>query len=95
MVAAVIVGMKKGSNEEKKDVGQRTLKDWNTDARVITEGARSTAFDTEACLEDAVDDPGGLFVEGIPYAGIDDENQEIYWRDKDLVSADENFTFDK
>ena len=95
MVAAVIVGMKKESNEEKKDVGQRTLKDWNTDARVITEGARSTAFDAEACLEDAVDDPGGLFVEDIPYAGIDDESQEIYWRDQDLVSADENFTFDK
>jgi len=77
MVATIVVGMKNESNEEKNDAGQRTLKDLTTDARVITEGARSTAFDAEACPDDAVDDPGGLFIEDIPYAWIDDENQEI------------------
>ena len=71
-------------------LGQRTSKDLITDARVITEGARPIA-----CPDNAIDDPGGLFVEDNPRAEwINDENREIYGRNKGLVSADEKFMFD-
>src|ERR1700684_3305767 len=95
IIAAIVVGMTNESNEETNDPGQRTLKDLTTDARVITEGTRSIAFTAEACSENAVDDPGGLFVEDIPYAWINEENREICWRDRVLVNASENFTFDE
>ena len=95
IIAAIVVGMEKELNDEKNDAGQRTSKGLTTDAQAITEGAWSIAFDAEACSENAVDDPGGLFVEDIPCAWINDENREICWRDKGLVSASENFTFDE
>ena len=85
MIAAVVIGMEKELNGEKKDAEQHTLKDPTTDARVIMEGVRSIAFDTEACSGDAVDDPGGSFIEEVPSAWINDENREI----------SENFTFDE
>src|SRR6266576_2823081 len=66
-----------------------------TDARVITERARSIAFDAEACYEEFVDDPGGSFIEDIPSASFDDEGSRIYWRNRDMVSVDEKITFDK
>ncbi|KAF8336024.1 hypothetical protein F5887DRAFT_1078995 [Amanita rubescens] len=102
MVAAVIVGMENLENgtlhelnEEMNDTGQHTLKEPSTiDARVITEGVRSIAFDAEACLADVephLDDPGGSLM---LCALIDDENREICWRNKRLVSANENFIFD-
>ncbi|KAF8344807.1 hypothetical protein F5887DRAFT_917830 [Amanita rubescens] len=102
MVAAVIVGMENLENgtlhelnEEMNDTGQHTLKEPSTiDAQVITEGVQSIAFDAEACLADVephLDDPGGSLM---LCALIDDENREICWRNKRLVSANENFIFD-
>ena len=38
---------------------------------------------------------GGLFVQDKPCALINDENHEIYWRNKGFVNADENFMFDE
>jgi hypothetical protein len=79
IITAIVVGMEKGLNDEKNDAGQRTLKDLITDAQAITEGAWPIAFDAEACSKNAVDDPGGLFVEDIPCAWINNENRDICW----------------
>jgi hypothetical protein len=91
MVAAVIVGMEnlkdeasRELNEETNGLGQRTSKDLTTDARVILEGVRSIAFNAE-------DDPGGLPIEDTPYTSIEDDERDIYKRDRGSVSVEENF----
>ncbi len=78
-------------NKEMNDLGQRTLKVSTTDTPVITEGARSIAFDTMACSENTVDDLGGLFVEDTPFTWIENVECNIYGRERDSVSVGENF----
>ncbi|KAF8321911.1 hypothetical protein F5887DRAFT_1087440 [Amanita rubescens] len=57
--------------------------DLTTNARTITEGARSITFDAETCPDDTVDDLGGsLTIEDILCVLIDDEDREICWRNK-------------
>jgi hypothetical protein len=100
MVAAVIVSMENLENgtlhelnKEMNDMGQHTMKEPTTDARVITEGTWLIAFDAEACLTDVgpdLDDLGGSL---IPSASFDDEGSRIYWCDKAMVNVDENFMF--
>ncbi|KAF8332543.1 hypothetical protein F5887DRAFT_1080686 [Amanita rubescens] len=77
IVVAIVVGMEKELNDEKKDAERHTLNEFTTDARAITESERSTAFDTEACSDRFVDDPGGLLVEDMPGTWINEENREI------------------
>ena len=65
MVGAVIIGMKKELNDKKKDVGRHIMEDLTTDARAITEGARSNA---EAC-SDTTDHFTGAAVSFRSFAG--------------------------
>lgn len=94
-VAAVIVGTENLEdealhelNEETNGLRRRTSKDSTNNASVIMEGVRSTAFDAEACADDADEDPVGLLVEDV---WIEDVGHDVYRRQGDSVSVREIF----
>ncbi|KAF8311682.1 hypothetical protein F5887DRAFT_930679 [Amanita rubescens] len=90
IVTAIVVGMEKQLNEELNILGQHTLKEPTTDAQA-TEGARSIAFDAEACPGDAEEDPGGLPIDKFSFAWFEDVEHDIYRRERGTISNEEIF----
>jgi len=83
-------GWKKELNDEKKDAEQHTLKDPTTDAPVITERARSRPVLRSSSTIQVVH-----LLKTFRLHHLMMKVTESIWGNRDMVSVDEKFTFDK